>query len=153
MFKKVLRSSTVAILVILLITTTVFAGSTTKTLNTNFTFVNFGTADANVTVSYLLDNGSVWDADNANEAFTIPADGGQVQIRQYFDTTLAAGQGSAVISSDQPLGSVVQIQARNQTPSQGAYKGYSGGSLVWYIPLAAHQGSSASRTVNSQIAI
>jgi len=152
MSKKILRSSTLAIVILLLIVTTVFAGSTTKTLSTNFTLVNFGSKEALVNVDYLLEGGADWDADDANESFTIPANG-QRQIRQYFDTTMVSGKGSAAISSTQPLGAVVQVLARNQTPSSGAYKGYSSGSTKWYIPLAAHQGYSSSGTVNSQIVI
>jgi len=152
MSKKILRSSTLAIAIILLIATTVFAGSTAKTLSTNFTLVNFGSEDALVNIDYLLENGSNWDADDANESFTIPGNG-QRQIRQYFDTTMTSGKGSAAISSNQPLGAVVQVLARNQTPSSGAYKGYSIGSSKWYIPLAAHQGFSSSGTVNSQIVV
>jgi hypothetical protein len=114
--------------------------------------VNFGSKEALVNVDYLLEGGADWDADDANESFTIPANG-QRQIRQYFDTTMVSGKGSAAISSTQPLGAVVQVLARNQTPSSGAYKGYSSGSTKWYIPLAAHQGYSSSGTVNSQIVI
>ena len=152
MSKKILRSSTLAIVIMLLIVTTVFAGSTTKTLSTNFTLVNFGSEEALVNVEYRLEGGAIWDADNANESFTIPANG-QRQIRQYFDTTMVSGKGSAAISSTQPLGAVVQVLARNQTPSSGAYKGYSTGSTKWYIPLAAHQGDSSSGKVNSQIVV
>jgi len=152
MFKYLFRSTTLAIVIILLIATTVFAGSTTKTLSTNFTLVNFGSEEALVNVDYLLEGGADWDADDANESFTIPANG-QRQIRQYFDTTMISGKGSAAISSTQPLGAVVQILARNQTPSSGAYKGYSGGSAKWYVPYAAHFGVSASGTVNSQIIV
>lgn len=152
MFKKILRSSTLSIVIMLLIVTTVFAGSTTKTLSTNFTLVNFGSEEALVNVDYLLEGGADWDADDANESFTIPANG-QRQIRQYFDTTMVSGKGSAAISSTQPLGAVVQVLARNQTPSSGAYKGYSSGSSKWYIPLAAHLGISSTGTVNSQIVI
>jgi len=152
MSKKFLRGSTLAIIIILLITTTVFAGSTTKTLSTNFTLVNFGTEEANVNIDYVLEGGADWDADDANESFSIPALG-QRQIRQYFDTTMISGKGSAAVSSTQPLGAIVQVLARNQTPSSGAYKGYTKGSAKWYIPLAAHLGVGASGSVNSQIVI
>ncbi len=152
MSKKLFRSFTLAAIIILLIVTTVFAASTTKTLSTNFTLVNFGSEEALVNVDYLLEGGANWDADDANESFTIPALG-QRQIRQYFDGTMISGKGSAAISSTQPLGAVVQVLARNQTPSSGAYKGYTQGSTKWYIPLAAHLGVSASGTVNSQIVI
>ena len=153
MFRRILRGSAFATVMLLLLTSTVLAGSTTKTLSTNYTLVNFGGSEATVQVEYLKSDGTLWDADDANESFTIPADGGQVQIRQYFDSTMTAGEGSAVVSSSQPLGSIVQIQARGQVPSSGAYQGYSEGSSKWYIPLAAHMGVSASGTVNTQIVV
>jgi len=153
MFKRILRGSAFATIMLLLLTSTVLAGSTAKTLSTNYTLVNFGTEEAAVEVEYLKSDGTPWDADDANESFTIPADGGQVQIRQYFDSTMTAGEGSAVVSSSQPLGSIVQIQARGQVPSSGAYQGYAEGSSKWNIPLAAHMGVSASGSVNTQIVI
>ena len=70
----------------------VLAASTTKTLSTNFTLVNFGTSTANVSVSYVKTDGSAWTADSGNTNFTIPANGGQKPVYQYFDGTLTAGQ-------------------------------------------------------------
>src|SRR6266567_4037049 len=87
----------------------VFASSTTKTLSTNFTLINLGTSDASVSVAYYTDTGAVWTADVADTNFTIPANGGQAIIRQYADSTMTSGKGSAIVSSNQPLGSVVQI--------------------------------------------
>jgi hypothetical protein len=130
----------------------VLAASTTKTLSTNFTLVNFGTSIANVQVSYLKDTGAAWAADAGNTSFTIPANGGQKPVYQYFDTTLTAGQGSAVVSSDQPLGAVVQILARNQTPTSGAYSAYPPASLL-YAPLVLRRQPTASGLANSQIII
>jgi hypothetical protein len=130
------------------------AGSTSKVLSTNYTLVNFSTEnDAAVTVGYMKDDGSPWDADPENESFIIPKNFGMNQVRQYFDDTLTPGQGSVVATSTQPLGAIVQIQARNQTPTQGAYTGYSQGSNLFYVPLAAKQRSTASGIANSQIVI
>ncbi len=135
----------------------VFAGSTTKSLSTNFTLVNLSTgvnaADANVTVSYMKADGTTWVADPANTSFTIPKNFGMNQVRQYFDTTLTPGQGSVTVSSDQPLGAIVQILARNQTPSQGAYIGYSEGSNSFFVPIAQKNNLSSSGLVNSQIVV
>lgn len=153
MFKKVIKGSFISMVALFLLSTTVLAGSTAKTLSTNYTLVNFGSENASVSVQYLKTDGTVWDADDANESFNIPGDGGQIQIRQYFDTTMTAGQGSAVVSSSQPLGSIVQVLARGQVPSSGAYQGYNTGSEKWYVPLAAHNGSSASGLVNTQVVI
>jgi hypothetical protein len=131
------------------------AASTTKSLSTNYTLVNLGTADAHVVVSYLLDNGTAWTAPAASTSFTIPANGGQKIVRQYQDTmTPPSGRGSATVSSDQPLGAVVQILARPpQVSTSGAYSGFSAGSGKFYVPLASRRGNSASGATNSQIII
>jgi len=129
------------------------AASTTKSLSTNFTLINLGSDVAHVVAQYLTDSGAPWPADAANTNFTLAANGGQAVARQYFDATLANGRGSVVLSSDQPLGAVVQILARNQTPTSGAYSGFSAGSNSFYIPLVARRGPSASGTVNSQIIV
>jgi hypothetical protein len=128
------------------------ASSTTKALGTNFTLVNFGTSTANVTVGYTQTNGSAWPADAGNTAFTIPANGGQKAVYQYFDGTLTTGAGSAVVSSDQPLGAVVQILARNQTPTSGAYSAIDPAS-TFYAPLVLRRQGTASGTANTQIVI
>lgn len=148
--------SVVVILIAIMATTlsgSVLAGSTAKTLSTNYTLVNFGTLDADVTVSYMKDDGTAWTALPGNTEFTIPANFGMNQVRQYFDTSLTPGQGSVVVSSSQPLGAIVQIQARNQTPTQGAYTGYSEGSNLFYVPLAAKNRTTASGFANSQIVV
>lgn len=133
---------------------TVFAASTTKSLSTNFTLVNLGATDATVNVSYLLPDGSAWPGvASTSQSFTLTANGGQNQIRQYTEANMASGSGSAVVSSSQPLGAIVQIQARNQTASNGAYKGFNSGSGTFYIPLVARHGVSASGTANSQIIV
>ncbi len=128
------------------------AQSTSKSLSTNFTLVNFGTSTANVTVTYAKEDGSAWTADTGNTSFTIPANGGQKPVYQYFDSTLASGRGSAIVSSDQPLGAVVQILARNQTPTSGAYSAYAPASLV-YAPLVLRQRPTVSGLANTQIMI
>jgi len=130
-----------------------FAASTSKTLSTNFTLVNLGTSEANVEVEYIKENGDPWPVASGNDAFTIPPDFGLIQIRQYFDETMSSGQGSAVVSSDQALGAVVQIQARNQTPTQGAYSCFSEVSSTYYAPLLARRHPTASGTANSILVI
>ena len=129
------------------------AASTTKSLSTNFTLINMKDVDATVTVQYLKDNGSVWDALDTNESFTVPKNYGQIQIRQYFDTTMTGGRGSAVVTSSQQLGAISQIQARGQVPTQGAYSGVNAGSSKYYVPLAAGNRSTASGLANTQIII
>lgn len=131
------------------------AASTTKSLSTNYTLVNLSASPANVVVQYLLDTGATWTAPPDSTSFTIAANGGQKIVRQYVDAmTPSSGRGSAVISSDQALGAVVQIQARPpQVATFGAYSGISQGSSGYYVPLVSRRGSSASGTTNSQIMI
>ncbi len=127
----------------------VAAQATSKTLSTNYTLVNLSASTATVSVNYYLENGSNWAASPASTSFTVPGNGGQAIIAQYFDATMASGRGSAVVASDQPLGAVVQILARNQTPTQGAYIGSSTTSNVYYVPLVLRQRNST----NSQIMV
>lgn len=130
-------------------------GATAKSLSTNFTMVNLSTTDqAHVTVEYLKNDGTPWSVGSAYAGpFTLDANGGQLQLRQYFDADMPSGQGSVALSSDQPLGAIAQIQARGQVPSNGAYSGVTQGSAKNYVPLVAKEGVSASGTVNSQIII
>lgn len=152
MRSRLSKAVMLAMSLLLVFTMTASAGSTTKSLSTNFTLVNMDSATANVTVSYFKDDGTVWDADDANESFTI--DGlGQKIIAQYFDTTMTGGKGSAVVSSDTSLGAVVQILARNQTPTSGAYSGVSAGSNSFYVPLVLRQRPTANGLTNTQIMI
>lgn len=130
--------------------------STSKSLSTNFTLLNFGASAANVTADYRLSNGTAWPGVPAGSlSFTIAANGGQAIFRQYVDADMGttSGSGAVTISSDQELGAVAQILTPNQTPSQGAYSGVSAGSGQFYVPLVMRQLVSASGTGNSQITI
>jgi hypothetical protein len=130
------------------------AQSTTKSLSTNYTLINLGSSTATVNVAYYKDDATSWTAAPANTNFTITANGGQAIVYQYFDATMSSGKGSAVVSSDQPLGALVQIVARPpQANSFDAYVGTSQPSSSYYIPLVARRASTASGTANSQIII
>ncbi len=111
------------------------AAATTKTLSTNYTLVNLGASTATVSVNYYKDDGSTWAASSSSTNFTVTGNGGQAIIAQYFDSTMSSGRGSAVVASDQPMGAVVQILARNQTPTSGAYIGSSSTDTTFYVPL------------------
>jgi hypothetical protein len=151
------RSALITLCILLVATIPAFAGSTLKTLSTNYTVVNLSTTtDASVTALYYKDStsgGSNWDADNANENFTVPMNYGQKVIRQYFDTTMSSGKGSVVLSSTEPLAAIVQIQARNQTASLSAYNGYTSGSNKFFVPSAFKNFTSGSGKVNTQIMV
>lgn len=151
-FFRVVISVVVAIMLVVLGIGPALAQSTSKILSTNFTLVNFGTSPATVTVQYTKTDGSNWPADPGNTSFTIPANGGQKPVYQYFDNTLTPGQGSATVSSNQPLGAVVQILARNQTPTSGSYSAVAPASR-FYAPLVLRQQNTASGLANTQIMI
>jgi len=128
--------------------------ATSKTLSTNYTLVNLSTTDdATVAVSYVKDDGSAWAADAGSTSFSIPKNFGQKVVAQYFDATMTAGKGSATISSNAPLGAVVQILARNQTPTSGAYSGITTPSNKYYVPLVQRKANTASGLANSQVMV
>lgn len=131
--------------------TVVLAAATTKALATNYTLVNLGSATANVAAEYLTPTGTEWGS-SIFKSFTIPAGGNQI-VRQYDDTGLTPGMGSVVLSSDQPLGAMVQEITRSGVPTMGAYSGVVAPSATWYVPLAARQANSATGKVNSQIVV
>jgi hypothetical protein len=133
-----------------------YGASTTKSLSTNFTLLNFGSATANVAAQYLKDDGSAWAAVPAGyTSFTLAPNGGQGIFRQYGTSpgSMATGRGSVIVSSDQPLGAVAQIQAIGQTPTSGAYSGINQTSSTYYVPLAMRRLGTVSGLSNSQIMI
>ncbi|MGD8997918.1 MAG: hypothetical protein PVH80_07400 [Anaerolineae bacterium] len=143
---------------VLLLATVVpgLAQATDKTFWTNFTLVNLGDGPAAGEVEYVTTAGGDW----GSESFTIPEAGGQAIFRQYAtagdpgNPNLTEGNGSVVVSADQPLGAVVQILARGQDPtSSGAYSGFEAGDTSFYVPLAAKELATASGLANSQIVV
>jgi hypothetical protein len=136
----------------------VSGASTTKSLSTNYTLVNFNAASGGtVSAQYVREDGTIWDT----KTFTITA-GGQKIVRQYdaadVNTPGSAGKGSLVISADQPLGAVAQVQAVYPGSSEtiqtsGAYAGFSSGAPSFSAPLVSRQGTSASGLTNSQLMI
>ena len=156
--KKYFRILAVAFIVIALaitpfekINTMVFAAATSKTLATNYTLVNLGDAEAAVVAQYITPTGTEWGS-SIFKNFTIPVGGNQI-VRQYDDTGLTPGMGSVVLSSNQPLGAMVQEVTRSGVPTMGAYSGVSVSSATWYVPLAARRANSATGKVNSQIIV
>ncbi len=142
------RAMTVALILVLLSSVVVFAAprsaATSKSLSTNYTLVNMEKENAVVKVQYYKDDGNTWQASDDSQSFTIPGNYGQKIVAQYFDTTMSPGRGSAVIQSSQPLGAVVQILARNQTATSGAYSGFVSGSSRLFVPLVSKNRATAS---------
>ena len=150
---KITKSLFITLILLAILSLSVSAAATSKILSTNYTLVNLGTSTANVTAIYYKSDGSIWDAADVNEVFTIEGNYGQKAIAQYFDNTLSSGGGSVVISSSQPLGAVTQILARNQTPTSGAYMGVISPSNKFYAPQVFRSLNTANGLVNSQIII
>jgi hypothetical protein len=127
------------------------AASTQKNLSSNFTLVNLVDGANNGAIQYIKSDGTTW---LPQQTFTLTGLGAQLIKRQYdpADGNLSAGSGSVVVSTDGPVGAVVQIQARNgQVPTSGAYIGVSEGAATANVPLVSRNGTSASGKTNSQI--
>jgi len=128
------------------------AASTTKSLSSNFTLVNLVNGPNNGQIQYIKADGSNWRDPEDITGFN--ALGDQLIKRQYDDTLLDAGSGSVVVSTDGPVGAVVQIQARGiPNATSGAYVGVSQGAAQANVPLVSHHGTSVSGATNSQIII
>jgi hypothetical protein len=120
--------------------------ATAKTLSTNITLVNLGTSSASVSVGFYQVGGAAWITGPSQfEPFALAANGGQRVVTQYFDPVMTGGRGSAVIASDQPLGSMVQLLARPpQVATQGAYIGQTASSFTFFAPIVLKQVSGSS---------
>jgi hypothetical protein len=152
MKKLIVRSFVVALVLMLALTAVVSGASTTKNLSTNFTVVNLGPAAAVVNIDYVKEDGTPWTPSNFT-TLNLTANGGQAIVAQYNDI-LPTGKGSVVLSSNQPLGAVVQILARGQTPTSGAYSGFTTGSSMFYIPLVMRRVTGAGGVLaNSQVMV
>jgi hypothetical protein len=147
------KSAAVALTSVLAVSTilSASAASTTKNLSSNFTLVNLESGANQGSISYVNPDGSKWRAEDQD--FTFSALGDQLIYRQYDDNELDPGSGSVVVSTSGPVGAVVQIQARGQTATSGAYVGVSQGAATANVPLVSRRGSSLSGLTNSQIII
>jgi hypothetical protein len=154
MFSKFRKSAAIALTSVIALSAVMSASaaSTTKNLSSNFTLVNLANGSNAGTIQYVLggEAGGTW---RPSEPFTLNSLGAQIIRRQYDDASLPAGSGSVVVSTDGPVGAVVQIQARDQTPTSGAYVGVSEGAAQANVPLVSRRGNSASGRTNSQIII
>jgi len=126
------------------------AASTDKSLSSNFTLVNLVAGENTGQIAYILPTGGEW---FPTQSFTLDGIGDQAIYRQYEEEELDPGSGSVVVSTDGPVGAVVQIQAREQTDTSGAYIGVSEGAPSANVPLVSRQGSSLSGGTNSQIIV
>jgi hypothetical protein len=154
---KLFRGLLITMILVLSSSTVVSArplAATSKSLSTNYTLVNLDqTQDATVTATYNKPDGSTWVADPANTSFSVAKNFGQKIIAQYYDNTLSGGSGSVLISSNTQLGAVVQVMARNQTPSSDAYIGVATPADTYYVPQVLKNRTTASGIANTQITI
>lgn len=128
--------------------------ATSKSLSTTFTLANMGSQEASVNINYLTDSGAPWAADAANTSFILAANGGQKQIRNYFDSTMTAGRGSAVVTSSQPLAAITLMIARGYpTATSGGYEGLGVGGYQNYIPLVMKNRLTGNGLANSQFVV
>ena len=160
---KIQKSIILATVFLLLtISFTASAGSTTKNLVTNFTLVNTSSLDASGNIEYFTDyasGGSAWTGSGFTEfgpdlPLQLPA-GGQLVVRQYSDT-LTPGRGSVVVASNVPLASVVQERLApgdNNPPTSGAYLGIQEGSSIYYVPLVQVRANTSTGLANTQIMV
>jgi hypothetical protein len=147
------RSVTIVLLIVvaLLVSTMVAsAAATAKQLSTNYTLVNLASSSNSANIRFYTPTGTQW---RTPKNVTLPAQGDQFIDRQYFDADLPGGAGSVVVGGTGELGAVVQIQARNQVPTSGAYVGASAGSTEIKFPLVAKNVNSASGVLNSQVIV
>lgn len=134
-----------------------------KALSTNVNYQNLGSSAATVTANYLLSTGSAWpgvptsgnDTETPYNSFTIPVNG-SVQHRHYtpfLGGNMQTGSGSVSVTSNQQLGAVVQIVARGQVGTSGAYVGVSSGAETVLVPQAFKNWTTGDGVADTQLAI
>lgn len=155
MFTRFRKSAAIVLTSVVAVSTVLSASaeSTSKSLSSNFTLVNLQNGANDGQISYVLPNGSPW---KTPDSFNFAALGDQAIYRQYQEGNgLTPGSGSVVVSTQGPVGAVVQIQARDgQVPTSGAYVGVSEGAASANVPLVSRRGTAAGNNrTNSQIII
>ena len=155
--KRVRRAVVAVTLSAVLVTSAIFiaaAQSTTKNLSTNITLVNLASTTNDGLLKLIRDDGSAW---RQGRQFPACQSGRSGYLSQYDENDAAkldgSGSGSGFVSASGQIGAVVQIQARGQTDTRGAYSGSSGGAESSNVPLILKNRSTASGTGNSQIII
>lgn len=151
MSRHALISFFVSLILLASITIVATAGSTTRELGTNFTLVNLYNGLNQTTISYFKPDGTQW---TFTENVNLSAFGDQFIRSQYGSTNLSAGNGSVVVNATGPVGSLIQVQARNgQIPSSGAYIAATSGSINAHLPLVFRNKSTTSGNTNSRIMV
>jgi hypothetical protein len=160
MFSKTRKSVVLGLTSVIAVSTilSASAASTGKTLSSNFTLVNLVAGTNQGDIQYIDENGNDWREGATpdpgfEDSFTLTGLGDSIQRRQYFDENLPAGSGSVVVSTQGPVGAIVQIQARGQSSTYGAYVGVSEGANEANLPLVMHKRGTASGEANSQIIV
>lgn len=140
MKQKTAISATLALLLMLIVTSTVGAQYSGKSWVTVYQVANMGTAPADITVAYY--NAAGTEQTTARRTFLDVAVGASVNVNQFSEGNLASGQYSAVVSADQPVAAIVNQQlvttgAATYVPEPpfGSYSGEAAGSFNVSIPV------------------
>lgn len=146
----------IMVLTLALSIVSVSAQATTKSLSTNYTIQNLGTATANVQVEYKKQYdgttpGGDWTGSSYTN-FTVTVGSSKV-VAQYLDTLEDGVAGSVTISADQPVAAIVNQLARGQTPTSGGYTGFSEGAESFFMPFAFKNLATSVGIINSQLII
>ena len=133
-----------SIVMALLLGTVAFAQYAGKSFYTAYQVVNMGDGLADITIDYYDENGVLQTA--ASKQFSDVAPGGNVLVVQYTDdTSLTGGRYSAVISSNQPIAAITNLQLVDDAASGyqpeapfSTYGGQSEGSLTLTLPAVMY---------------
>jgi len=159
------RMLAIAALVVSVSGPVVQAGSTTFDLSTNFTLVNlddtvdaYGDPVTNTGVITFLTETAPGVFEQTEASLSLTGLGDQAIYRQYWsggiNPDLPEGPGAAIVASEGPVASVVQVMAVGVNPTQrAAYSGFSESSTKYYVPLVQRGNSTLTGVANSQIVI
>jgi hypothetical protein len=124
--KIVKRASVLGIVLSLILIATTFAQYSNPWYSV-YQVQNLGTSAAQISVNYYDENGAM--VSSATKSFSNVAAGGSVTVVQFTDDPNLNGRYSAVISSDQPIAAVANLQtapAGSSYSPQPPFASYSG---------------------------
>ncbi len=138
--KRIRRAIYIAVVVALLVTSLSFAQYPGYNWGSSYQLVNMGNANATITITYYDANGG--QAKSRSYTDVAPGSSRKV-ILTRDDPDLVGGNYSLVLSSDQPLGAIANLQlyppgSQNPMPPFAAYQGSAAGGTTVYIPVAMY---------------
>ena len=139
--KKIRTSIFLAVVIAMLITSLSFAQYSGLNWGSAYQLVNMGTGNAQITITYYT---STCALAKTPRTYTdvVPGSSRKV-ILARDDTDLSGGNYSIMISSDQPIGSIANIQlyppaSTNPQPPFASYSGAASGGTTVYVPNAMY---------------